>query len=97
MRLILTEKGVKPTIVDYLSNPLTEEEITILLTKLEYKHQNSFERRRKFINPNLKKKNDPKNVDKAMAKYPRLIERPIVIDGDKALLCAQQKHEAFLK
>lgn len=94
----LAEKGVKPAIVDYLTNPLTEEEITVLLTKLGIKASELVRTSEEIYKSKFKgKKMTQKTWIKALAKYPQLIERPIVIDGDKAIIARPAESlEAFL-
>ena len=94
----LSEKGVKPTIVDYLTNPLTEEEITVLLTKLGIKASELVRTSEEIYKSKFKeKKMTQKTWIKALAKYPQLIDRPMVIDGDKAIIARPAESlEAFL-
>src|SRR3989344_3635985 len=62
---MLEELGDEVEIVEYTKNPLTEEQLSELIAKLEMR---------------------PKQWIKAMIKYPELMERPIVVKGNKAVI-----------
>ena len=85
---LLEARGLAPTIVRYLENPPDAATLTALLGKLgiaprqlprtgegEYKELN-------LADPSL---TDAQLID-AMARHPKLIERPIFIAGDKAVV-----------
>lgn len=85
---LLEERGIQPRIVKYLETPPTAEELRDILQKLgigprdlirkkeaEYKEQG-------LDNPNL----SDEELVAAMVSHPRLIERPIVVVGDKAAI-----------
>lgn len=85
---LLEARGLAPTIVRYLETPPSAAELTALLGKLgigarqllrsgedEYKTLN-------LADPAL---TDAQLID-AMAEHPKLIERPILIAGDKAVI-----------
>lgn len=84
---ILEESGVDFEIVDYLKNPLSKEEIEDLLSKLDLEAID------------LVRKNEPiwkqeyrgrdlthAEIVAAMQKNPKLIERPVVISGERAVV-----------
>jgi len=84
----LLELQDKPfTTVKYLNEPLTKEEITSLLKKLNVKPIEMVRQKESVWVENYKGKelSDGKVID-AMVKYPVLIERPIVVNGDKAVI-----------
>ncbi|MBD9499687.1 arsenate reductase (glutaredoxin) [Pseudomonas sp. BGr12] len=85
---LLEERGLQPTIVRYLETPPSAAELKALLGKLgigarqllrtgedEYKELD-------LANPAL----GDDQLIAAMASHPKLIERPIVIVGDKAVI-----------
>ncbi len=85
---LLEARGIQPEIVRYLETPPSAAELKALLGKLgigarqllrtgedEYKELD-------LANPAL---SDDQLID-AMARHPKLIERPIVIVGDKAVV-----------
>ncbi len=85
---LLEENGVTPEIVEYLKNPPTETELKQVLGYLgigardlmrtgeaEYKDNN-------LGNNSLSEA----QLIKAMVKYPKVIERPVVINGKKAAI-----------
>ena len=85
---LIEEKGLTPTIIRYLESPPDAAEISDLLMKLgisarallrkgqqDYKDQN-------LENTRL---SEAELID-AMATYPKLIERPIVVKNNKAIL-----------
>lgn len=85
---LLTDRGIEPEIVKYLDEPPTEAVLRTLLKKLgigprellrkgeaAYKELN-------LANPDL---NDAQLIS-AMHHHPKLIERPIVIAGDRAVV-----------
>ncbi|MCP8464251.1 arsenate reductase (glutaredoxin) [Pseudomonas sp. ZM23] len=85
---LLEERGIQPDIVRYLETPPSADELKALLGKLgirarqllrtgedEYKSLD-------LANPAL---SDDQLID-AMASHPKLIERPILIVGDKAVI-----------
>lgn len=85
---LLQERGIEPNVVLYLETPPDADALAAIIDKLgitprqllrkgedEYKAAN-------LANPDL---SDQDLID-AMTKHPRLIERPIVLHGDKAAL-----------
>jgi len=85
---LLRERGIEPTIVEYLKTPPSQAEIARLLDMLgmearELMRSKETEYREQALdNPGLK----PKDLIKAMHDTPKLIERPIVVANGKAAL-----------
>lgn len=84
---IITEKGKDVTIIEYLKNPLTKTELKDILKKLGMPARDLIRKGEAAFKENYKGKDltEDEWVD-AMIKFPKLIERPIVVDGDKAVI-----------
>ncbi len=84
----LLELQDKPfTIVKYLNEPLTKEELTALIKKLGIKPIELVRQKEQVWKDNYKgKKLTGAQVINALIKHPVLIERPIVVNGDKAVI-----------
>jgi len=83
---LIEEKNADVTVVEYLKTPLTKEQITVLQEQLGV---NVIEMMRiketEFKEQGLKGADDNTLLD-AMVNTPKLIERPIVSDGAKAII-----------
>lgn len=74
-------------VIDYINNPLSEKEITDILKKLNFAPIQLVRKNEVIWKENYKgKKLSDAEIIKAMASHPKLIERPIVVKGDKAFL-----------
>lgn len=84
---IITEKAKDVTIIEYLKNPLTKTELKDILKKLGMPARDLIRKGEAAFKENYKGKDltEDEWVD-AMIKFPKLIERPIVVDGDKAII-----------
>jgi arsenate reductase len=84
---IVEEKGVKFEIVEYLKTPLNQSEIKALLKKLGMKAEDIVRKGEKIFKEQFKGK-DLTEAEwiKALAENPILIERPIIVKGDKAVV-----------
>ena len=84
---ILENKGVDFEIVQYVENPLSASEIKDLLKKLDMPSEAIIRKGEADYKANFKGKTMSENdwID-AMVKFPKLIERPIIIKGDKAVV-----------
>jgi len=83
----LTEKGIDPVVKEYLKENITEEELGKVIQQLGMKpeeliRKNEAEYKEHFKN---KKLSDAEWI-KAMVKFPKLIERPIIIHNNKAVI-----------
>ena len=85
---ILRDRGVEPSIVEYLKTPLQKDELKKISTSLGF-------RPKEFVRKNesdFKERNlvnhleDDDKMIEAMAAYPKIIERPIVVLKDKAVI-----------
>lgn len=75
------------TIVEYLKEPLSAEELEVLLGKLGIKAEELIRKTEAIYNEEFKGKNlSEKEWIAAMVKYPNLIQRPVVVKGDKAVI-----------
>ncbi len=84
---IITEKGEDVTIIEYLKTPLNKIQIKDLLTKLNMPASDLIRKGESDFKENYKGKSlsEEEWVD-AMVKFPKLIERPIVVKGEKAVI-----------
>jgi arsenate reductase len=82
----LKQKGIDFEIVEYLKNPLTEDELKELLMKLNKKPQEMIRTQEAVYKQNFKGKNftDDEWI-KIMIENPKLIKRPIVVKDNKAV------------
>ncbi len=84
---LLTGRGVDPEVIEYLKTGPTESEIRDLLSKLGLNAVEVVRRGEKvFKELGLSKDSDEDALIAAMASNPILIERPIVVNGDKAAI-----------
>ena len=85
---LLHERDLEPVVIEYLKDPPSEATLTELVKQLGIDPFELLRRNEKpYKDLNLaKKKDDPKALIKAMAKNPILIQRPIVVRGNKAAL-----------
>jgi len=85
-------------IINYIQNPLSEEELKDLIKKLNIKPIDLVRQKETvWINQFKDKTLTDKQVIKALAQYPILMERPIVIKGDQAIIGRDlEKLEQFL-
>ncbi|MDP2560294.1 arsenate reductase (glutaredoxin) [Psychrobium sp. 1_MG-2023] len=86
---LLQDNNITPTVVEYLKQPLSVVEIEALITKLGVNCPREMMR----VKEADYKEQALGNTDvtaqqliEAMAQTPKLIERPIVVNGDKAAI-----------
>ena len=83
----LATKNLNPTIHEYMKNPLTKKELLKILDKLKIKAGDLLRKNETIYKKNLKGKNLTENqILDWMIKEPKLIERPILINGEKAVI-----------
>ncbi len=84
---ILEDKKEDITIVKYLDTPLTEEKLNELIKLLNISPIDLVRKNEAIWKENFKNKNlTDKDIVKAMVENPKLIERPIVVKGNKAVI-----------
>ena len=84
---LLEDAGVEFEIIKYLEHPPTSNELTELLKKLDVKPLELVRQKEKIWIENFKERklSDAQIID-SMVKNPILIERPIIIIGNKAII-----------
>ncbi len=84
---LLEEQGVAPEVVKYLDTPPSKEEIKALLKMLGISARELMRTKEAIYKElGLKDVEEEEKLIEAMAAHPKLIERPIVIKGDKAVV-----------
>ena len=84
---VLEEKGIEPKIIEYLKTPPTEKQLNDILKKLGLKAEELLRKKEPlFIEKYKNKKLSNAEWIKVMCKKPVLIERPIAIEGNKAVI-----------
>ena len=84
----MRERGIEPKIVEYIKQPLNVTQIKRLLRLLEMsprelmRKKESDYRALNLADPNLK----PDILIHALVDHPALMERPIVVVGDRAVV-----------
>jgi len=83
----LEEKGIDSNIVKYMDETPSVEEIKEVLTFLNINIKEWMRTKEDIYNElNLKDVEDENTLIEAMAQNPKLIERPVIINGNKAVV-----------
>ncbi len=85
---LLEEKGIQPQVVLYLDTPPGTDELKALVAKLGFASARELMRTKEdeYKAQQLAKVEDEDALLAAMAATPKLIERPIVVNGEQARL-----------
>ena len=84
---ILEKKKIKTEIVEYIKTPLTQKEIKELLKMLGMKAEEIVRKGEPLFKEKFaSKKLTETQWIKVLSKYPILIERPIIVKGNKAII-----------
>lgn len=85
---IIIAKGLEPDVVEYLKNPLDVSELKKISKKLGLRPKDFIRRKeQEFKTADLRNKlEDDEELFRQMESIPKLMERPIVVKGDKAVL-----------
>ena len=83
----LEEKGIEPVVVEYMKEPMTEKGLAELLLKLDMDAIDLVRTKETDWKENFKGKElDEGEIILAMIEYPKLMERPIIEKGNKAVV-----------
>ncbi len=82
----LEEQNIDLQIVKYLDNPLTKDELTDLIKKLSISPIELVRTKEDGWKNYKGKELSDEQIIEAMVENPKLIERPIVVNGDKAVI-----------
>ena len=85
---ILEEKKIEYEVVEYLKNPLTKDELKKIINILKLRPKDITRTSESdFIENNLSEilNNDDKMLN-AIIQYPKILERPIIINNDKGVI-----------
>ena len=84
---LLSEEGIDPKIREYLKEEISEKELKKVIELLGIKAVELVRKTEADYKENFKGKelNDAEWI-KAMVKFPKLIQRPIVVKGNKAVI-----------
>ncbi|MDY0116786.1 MAG: arsenate reductase (glutaredoxin) [Sulfurimonadaceae bacterium] len=96
---ILEEENCDKEVFEYLHIPLTKEIIKELLKKLSLTPRELMRTKEDVYKElNLKEELSDEKLIEAMVAHPKLIERPIIVQGDKAIIARPPSLvESFLK
>lgn len=84
---ILEKKKISYDTIEYLKKPLNEEEIKSLLKKLKIKAEELIRKKESLFQEKFAdKKFTESQWIKLMVKHPILIERPIIVKGNTAII-----------
>jgi len=84
---LLEENGVEAEVIHYLETPPGKEELTELVRKLGITPEELVRKKEPvFLEKYKDKKLSPSQWIAAMVKHPELIERPVIVKGNKAVI-----------
>lgn len=84
---ILQDAKMEPEIIDYIKNPISFNELTDILRKLDIPAIDLVRKNEAVWKENFKNKAlSEKEIIEAMVSFPKLIERPIVVHEENAVI-----------
>jgi len=83
----LEEKSIQPEIIKYLDRGLKTEELKEILLKLNYSPRDLIRKNEAVWKSEFKDKDlTDREIIQSMIDHPKLMERPIIINGNKAVV-----------
>jgi len=84
---ILQDAKMEPEIIDYIKNPISFDELTDILRKLDIPAIDLVRKNEAIWKENFKNKAlSEKEIIETMISFPKLIERPIVVHKEVAVI-----------
>lgn len=84
---LLQEQGIEPIVVEYLKDILDVDTLSAICEKLGGSaHAMLRPKESEYKQAGLSKESGDEDVLKALSEHPKLLERPIVTNGDKAAI-----------
>ena len=95
----LESNNIPHSVVHYLDNPLNEEEIVTLLKALDHGAEMLIRKNESVWKTTYKNKTlNEKELIRAIAQHPKLMERPVISNGKNAVIARPiEKLHDFLK
>tara|TARA_B100000965_G_C18958242_1_gene484360 strand:+ start:177 stop:515 length:339 start_codon:yes stop_codon:yes gene_type:complete len=85
--IFLKDRNINPEIIEYMNSKLNEQEIKSILKLLNYKAIDLIRKNESVYKEKIKDNSLSENeLIKWMVKEPKLIERPILINNNKAII-----------
>lgn len=86
---IIREKGIEPTIVEYLKTPLSKDQLKALIGKMgvAVKDVVRWKQKDEVAQAGISERSSDEALLDAMAKFPILMNRPIIITDKGVKLC----------
>jgi len=95
---LLRDSNIEPQIIDYIKNPPSIAELKRISRLLGLDPSKWIRKTEKdYKNNNLKDIKDSEKIFSLMSKYPKLIERPIVIYNEQAVIGRPPENVLALK
>jgi len=85
---LLEENGITPNIVKYRDTPPDAETVRTLVKQLRLNRAHDLVRPKEaeYKEAGLSRDADDDTVINAIARYPKLLERPVLVKGDRAVI-----------
>ena len=85
---LLRDAGIEPTIVEYLKTPLAKDQLRNISQLLGLRPKDFVRKIENDFKDNDLSRflEDDEKIIEAMLSFPKIIERPIVVSGDKAVI-----------
>lgn len=83
---LLEEHDINPHIILYLETPPSSQELKDILAKLNISADQLLRKNEADYKAHIKGVTDEDELISLMLAYPKVIERPIIIKGDKAVI-----------
>ena len=85
---LLREVGIEPTIIEYLKTPLEKDVLKNISQLLDLRPKDFVRKTEKDFKDNdlSKSLEDDDKILEAMSLFPKIIERPIVVSGQEAVI-----------
>ena len=84
---LIEQANQEVEIVKYIANPINEEGLRSIVAKLGIAAEDLVRKKEKIFRENFKGKElSEDDYIQMMVEYPKLIERPILVKGDKAVI-----------
>ena len=86
--LLLEQNNIDFKIVEYLKNPLSVDEIIVISEKLDKRPKDFIRKLERDFKENniISHIDDDKMLALSIEKFPKIMERPIFVNGNKAII-----------